>query len=98
MGMFRIRHLAFSLVILLGASAVRPAFSHAMQATRSGHEQEPSSWSAAWEINDHGQIVGVSQEPEPHALYWNDGDGEVIALRPFPGDRESRAYGINASG
>ena len=95
MSMLRVGQIAFSLIILLGATAVLPASANAMQTTRSGHEQEPS-WSAAYDINDGGQIVGITHGPERHAFFWND--GEAIALRALPGDGGSHAYGVNNSG
>lgn len=55
-------------------------------------------YSAAWDINDHGQVVGISQIHPPdqyHAVLWTD-VGEMVDLGTLR--LNSQALGINNRG
>jgi probable HAF family extracellular repeat protein len=54
-------------------------------------------WSTAWDINDHGQIVGYSsvEQGKSRAFYWDSENG-MIELPTFGGN--SLARSINNKG
>jgi len=54
----------------------------------------PSTFSAAYDINDLGQIVGESL----NAMLWHNGQMSSLGTLPSPHSYYSEAYGINAAG
>ena len=61
----------------------------------------PLTYSAAWDINDYGRIVGMCMvyccSPLYHAVLWTD-VGEMLDLGTLNGHSHSQALGINIRG
>ncbi len=59
-------------------------------------DQPIPSWSAAYGLNDGGQSVGIFQGASRQAIAWQSGRMETLPA--LPGDPDSHAISINASG